>query len=135
MRRSAEVTPVPGSGSHEWRGFLPLAELPQRLNPAGGVIATANDNVLPPGYPHALNYEWASPFRGARIRGVLDSARGLTVERMQRLQHDELSLPAAQLVPTLLRVAGDAAAGRAELGALARWDFVMHRDSLAPLLY
>ena len=136
VRHWSGMLPVPGDGSHEWRGFLPLAELPQRFNPPGGVIATANDNVLPPGYPHALNYEWASPFRRQRIQGVLDTARGLTVERMQRLQHDELSLPAAQLVPVLLRTVrpSDDAGGRA-LGALAGWDYVMHRDSLAPLLF
>ena len=135
VRHWSGMLPVPGDGSHEWRGFLPLAELPQRLNPPGGVIATANDNVLPPGYPHVLNYEWASPFRRERIRGVLDTARGLTVEHMQRLQHDELSLPAARLVPVLLRVLGAGERARPEARALAAWDHVMHRDSLAPLLY
>jgi penicillin G amidase len=140
VRRWSGTLPVPGDGRYEWEGFLPFAELPQRHNPPGGVIVTANNNVLPPGYPHALAYEWAPPYRADRIRGVLDTARNLTRQDFERLQHDELSLPASQLVPALLRAArrsprGAPAASDGGVDALARWDFVMRRDALAPLLY
>jgi penicillin amidase len=54
------LLPVPGArGAFEWQGFLPLGELPQAHNPPAHFIATANHNILPAGYPHALGYEWA----------------------------------------------------------------------------
>jgi penicillin amidase len=142
VRSWSGTLPVPGDGRYEWEGFLPFAELPQSHNPPGGVIVTANNNVLPPGYPHALAYEWASPYRADRIRGVLDTARNLTRKDFERLQHDEFSVPASRLVPVLVRAArrstpgapASAAPGEG-IDALARWDFVMRRDSLAPLLY
>jgi len=135
VRRWSGRLPVPGDGRYEWQGFLPHAALPQSYNPADGVIVTANNNILPAGYPHALNYDWAAPYRAARIRTVLDSARGLTRERFERLQHDELSIPASLLVPVLVRAAERAGGRAADVRPLARWDFVMRRDSLAPLLY
>ena len=40
--------PVPGNGAYEWRGFR--EDLPREFNPERGYIATANNNVHPPGY-------------------------------------------------------------------------------------
>ena len=40
--------PVPGNGDYEWRGFR--EDLPREFNPERGYIATANNNVHPPGY-------------------------------------------------------------------------------------
>ncbi|MFN9457517.1 MAG: penicillin acylase family protein [Acidobacteriota bacterium] len=72
--------PVPGhTGTYEWAGFLDPAQLPRTLNPREGFLATANDNILPPGYPHILSYEWAPPFRAHRIRAQL-AARALSGE-------------------------------------------------------
>ena len=135
VRHWSGMFPVPGDGRYEWRGFLPFAELPQAHNPAGGVIVTANNNILPPGYPHALNYEWASPYRAARIKQVLDSGAKFTAADFMRLQHDELSVPASRLVPVLAPVLARAARSGPAVRALAGWDYVMRRDSLAPLVY
>src|SRR5207245_6795207 len=55
--------PVPGdTDDYEWTGYIPFDELPQVLNPPGGVIATANARVVGPGYPHYLTDRWASPW-------------------------------------------------------------------------
>ena len=62
------LLPVPGqNGEYEWNGFLKLDDLPQLTNPASGFIATANHNILPPDYKHALGYEFGAPWRFARI--------------------------------------------------------------------
>ena len=138
-RRWSGLLPVPGDGTHEWEGFLPMGELPEAYNPPDGVIATANHNILPPGYPHALAYEWDSPFRANRIGQLLRASRGFTRADFERMQHDEYSMPASRLVPVLVaaaRAGGKAAEGVApEIEMLARWDFTMHRDSAAPLVY
>jgi penicillin G amidase len=141
IRRWSGLLPVPGDGRYEWQGFLPVDELPQTYNPASGMIVTANNNILPPGYTHSLSYEWAPPYRAQRITDVLRTASGLTVADLERLQQDEYSIPASQLVPRLLDAARRSHASPpsppslADLEPLRAWSYVMSRDGAAPLLY
>jgi penicillin G amidase len=136
-RRSwSGLLPVPGDGRFEWQGFLPFADLPHLYNPPAGVIVTANDDIRPPLYPHALSYEFAPPYRARRIREVLARADRLTAEDCAALQLDDLALPARRLVPLLVAAARAAGqGGDPDLQALAAWDFHLRPDALAPLLY
>jgi penicillin amidase len=131
------LLPVPGaSGDYEWRGFLPASELPRSFNPREGFIATANHNILPAGYTHALNYEFSPPTRYERIVEVLRSKqRGWTVADFERLQHDALSLPAREFVPLLRNVKTDDAELRRAIDLLLNWDFVLSKDSAAAALF
>lgn len=139
LRSWSGVLPVPGDGRFEWRGFLPFTELPKSFNPASGYIATANHNILPPGYPHPINYSWAEPFRADRLTEVLRDSSGFTRGDFERLQHDQLSIPARRLVPVLLAAArggtGLDEGERAALETIVGWDFVMRREQRAPLVY
>ncbi len=136
VRRWSGLLPVPGDGRYEWDGWVPFARLPKSYNPSAGFIVTANHNILPRGYSIPLNYEFAPPHRADRITGVLRDSTGWTVAAFQRLQHDEYVDIARRLVPVLLSAArGRGVAERDDVRALARWNFVMSRDSVAPLLY
>ncbi|MFL5579976.1 MAG: penicillin acylase family protein [Gemmatimonadaceae bacterium] len=138
LRSWSGLLPVPGTGSREWRGFLPFDSLPRTFDPPSGVIVTANNDIRPPGYRHPLSYEWAAPFRARRIRAVLDSGSRFTVADFQRLQHDELSLPARAMVPALLRAlpATPASSARAVAAReLDGWDYAMRKDAVAPTIY
>ncbi len=136
VRSWSGLLPVPGDGGYEWRGFLRLDDLPQAYDPPEGMIVTANNNILPPRYPHALNYEWAPPYRAQRIATVLRATERLTVAECERLQLDEFSLPAARLVPVLVAAARRTGRqDRPEIDTLQSWDDVMTRDRMAPLLY
>ncbi len=95
------LLPVPGSGGYEWSGHLPLAELPQSFNPPAGWLATANHNILPPGYLHTLGYEFTPPYRIGRIRQVLTSKERWNLDDFRALQHDVLSLPGLALARLL----------------------------------
>ena len=144
------LLPVPGQdGKYEWSGFLRARELPHLFNPKSGFIATANHNVLPDGYPHALGYEFSAPYRFARILEVLGEGarvgRPFTVADFERLQHDELSV-VARAVCGALRQAVAALPGRgagasvpSDAGRAARmlseWDGVLGADSAAAALY
>lgn len=131
------LLPVAGDGRYEWEGFLPVKALPAVVNPDKGFWATANNALVPDGYPHrrALAWTWADPFRAARIEEVLASGRRHTVADMMRLQHDELSLPARALVPLLRDVrSADPDVERARR-LLLDWDFVLDRDSVAAGVY
>jgi penicillin amidase len=136
IRSWSGLLPVPGDGRYEWQGFLDVKELPQQYNPDGGVIVTANNNILPPGYDKPINYEWAAPYRANRIRSLLDARGEFTVEDFKKLQHDEFSIPASQLVPVLLAAADRKGLGeRADVVALKGWDFVMRADQAPPAIY
>ena len=136
-RRSwSGLLPVPGDGRFEWNGFVPVSALPQSYNPASGFIATANNNILPPGYKTPIAYDWSSDYRAARIKEVLASRSDFTVADFEALQHDDLSLLARHLVPQLVSAAQRL--GKRDSQAvqmLARWNFRMSRDASAPLLF
>ncbi|HYV05757.1 MAG TPA: penicillin acylase family protein, partial [Blastocatellia bacterium] len=131
------LLPVPGdSGRYEWDGFLPLSELPRAYNPEKHFIATANHKVIPEGYKHEINFEWSAPYRFNRIEEVLGKSSKVTVEDFKRLQHDEASLPARELVPLLKgRLADFPASIRQAAGLLFAWDGVSARDSAGAAIY
>ncbi|MEZ4457583.1 MAG: penicillin acylase family protein, partial [Gemmatimonadales bacterium] len=135
IRSWSGLLPVPGDGRFEWRGFLPFSELPQSLNPPSGFITTANNNIMPPGYRHQLNYEWAAPYRANRLAELLGTRKNWTRLDFERLQHDEFSIPASQLVPVLVAAAKRRGVANEALELLGRWDFLMRKDAAQPLIY
>ena len=129
--------PVPGdSGDYEWSGFLPISENPSAYNPPRHFIATANHNILPPGYPHVLGYAWAPPTRYNRIVEMLTTGRKLDVNDFARMQQDTVSLPARDFLKILKAWHPDpgtqAERVRSELLA---WDCNVSMDSRPALLY
>ncbi|HEX3130683.1 MAG TPA: penicillin acylase family protein [Thermoanaerobaculia bacterium] len=130
------LLPVPGDGRYEWQGFLPAAELPQDFNPGRHFLATANHNILPPGYPHVLGYDWAPRFRADRIAEVLSQpGRRFTAGDFQRLQHDDLAVPARELIDLLVQAQGADAELKPWIERLAKWDRVVSKDSGVGALY
>jgi penicillin G amidase len=133
------LLPVPGKDSrYEWDGFVPFDTLPKSLNGGGGFYNSSNNDVVPkivPNYAVPLGYEYSAPYRYDRVREVLSQPRKFTVQDMERLQQDVVSLPARQLVPLLknLQVA-DPFVQQARDRLLA-WDFVLDRESVAATIY
>jgi penicillin amidase len=131
------LLPVPGaSGKYEWQGFRSVREMPQAYNPAKHYIATANHNIMPPGYKNPLGYEWAAPFRFQRIDEVIANFKGkFTIPDFQKLQHDETSLPARELTKVLADVTNVPSDLQSFVSLLTNWDAVMHKDSAAAALF
>ncbi|MGE0132601.1 MAG: penicillin acylase family protein [Blastocatellales bacterium] len=131
------LLPVPGAeGKYEWQGFLPVSELPQAYNPSKHFIATANHNILPQGYKHELGYEWANPIRFRRIKEVLSSAKGkFNVADFEKLQHDEVSLPARELTALLREAKGVKAELRPFVEMLTGWDCRLGKHSAPGALF
>jgi penicillin amidase len=131
------LLPVPGAeGKYEWQGFLPTSELPQSYNPPSHFIATANHNILPPGYKHELGYEWANRTRFLRIVQALEGGKSkFSVADFERLQHDEVSLNARALVATLREARGAPAELRSFIEMLTNWDWRLSKDSAAAALF
>ncbi len=131
------LLPVPGhTGEYEWQGFLPAEELPRAFDPPGGYFASANNNILPPGYKHALQYEWAPNFRAARIEQQLKTRRGWTLDAMQSLQLDIESTPAKRLLALARKWTPAAGTRPASIYPLLRdWNGQMSGDSPAAAVY
>ncbi len=92
------LLPVPGrDGKYDWQGYLSVSDLPQAFNPKDGWLATANHNILPPGYRHAIGYEFAPPYRYQRVRTRLESKNRWDLEGFKTIQHDHVSLPGRAL--------------------------------------
>ena len=137
IRKWTGLLPVPGNGDYEWTGFVPVDQLPHYFNPPEGFVATANNRMTPEGYPYKLGYQWYSVYRAKRIKEVLEQAkasgRKLTVEDMQKLQNDVLSIPARTLVGLLRHAAANSSDSSAQL--LLSWDANVTRESAAAVLF
>ena len=131
------LVPVPGDGRYEWQGYLPIKALPAVKNPEKGFWGTAN-NLMAPAvashYPHpeALHFTWGDEMRGLRVDELMRNGQRHTVQDMMAYQHDELSVVARNLVPLLMQAEPPESAAMA---ALADWDFVMDKDSVAATIY
>jgi penicillin amidase len=136
---SSGLVAVPGDGRYEWAGYLPMKEKPHAYNPPDGFIATANNNLIPPGYAHmnAVGFSWTDPYRWARISEVLSAGRKLSVADMMRLQTDYVSLVARQLVPLLRTVSVPAPSPDVEQArqSLLAWDFDLDKNSVPAGIY
>jgi len=131
------LVPVPGDGRYEWNGYLPIKALPSVVDPDEGYVATANHNLVPDGYAYrnALGWSWADPYRANRIHEILGAGRRFSMADMMALQHDELSIPARQLVGLLSRVEISDPDLRRAIDDLSRWDLVLDRDSVEAAIY
>ena len=136
-RNWSGILPVPGDGRYEWDGYLPIGSLPSEVNPARGFIATANNFLLPDNYPHRdlLQVTWSDPFRASRIAEVLGSGRMFSVAETARLQNDDLSIVARALTPLLRHLPFASPASARARDLLARWDFVLDKDSVEAGVY
>src|SRR5260370_28635686 len=96
----------------------------------------ANHKMIPEHYPYNVGFEWVPPYRVARIRSVIESAKQdhhkLTVTDMESLQNDCTSLPALEF-QRLVRsppLEDDSA-----LTSFLRWDGNIKRETSEPPLY
>ena len=131
------LVPVPGDGSYEWDGYLPILSLPSLKNPEQGFFATANENNVPEGYANrnAVGWNWADRFRVDRINEVLAAKPKHTREDMMKLQFDYLSLPARNLVSQLTKVTSGIAMAEQLRGRLLNWNFIMDKNSIEATVY
>jgi penicillin amidase len=136
-RNWSGLVPVPGDGRYEWDGFLPITALPHVENPERGYWATANNFMVPDGYPYpeALHWDWGDEMRGLRVNELLASGRRFTLVDMMEFQHDELSVPARNIVPLLRPLQLSDARSREALQKLFDWDFVLRKESVPAAIY
>ena len=137
-RNWSGLLPVPGDGSYEWDGFLPIIEKPNLYNPVSGIFSTANQNVTPLDYQHwdAIGYSWSDPYRGERVEEVLRSGKKFTVHDLAKLQTDYTSLPARFLIPMLSELRSEDSLTNTALDKLLKWkDYELRAESVEAAIY
>lgn len=128
--------PVPGwTGEHEWEGIVPFEEMPRSRNPEQGFIATANQRIVGPEYPHHISNDWAPPHRAMRVNARLHEMPAATIEDMAAVHADTMSIPSAAFVALAGRITPADAASAAARDQLLAWDGVMRADGVAPTIY
>lgn len=132
------LTPVPGTGSHEWQGFIGGGNLPFVRNPEAGFFATANEMNLPPEWPHhrwPVGFEWTEPSRATRIHEVLQAGGTFGVSESRALQTDAFSVPARRLCALLAAMPAPPESIKPALALFMGWDHVLAADSAAAALF
>ena len=136
-RNWSGLVPVPGDGSYEWDGYIPIKAKPNVFDPPSGIFITANEDVTPKDYEYwdAIGFSWSYPYRGDRVAEVLESGRKHSLLDMAALQTDVLSIPARQLVPLLKNLKTENPRTKEALQHLLNWDFNLDKNSIAAAIY
>ena len=129
--------PVPGNGDYEWKGFR--EDLPREFNPERGYVATANNNVHPPGYEGRPVFYHSSrgveTSRITRLHQILGAGETLSVDDHKGIQHDARLLAAERDIPAFRGWTSDDPDVEWARGLIAEWDATVSRDSTAGALY
>ena len=138
------VAPSPGwDARYDWKGWLPYEQTPQDdgKGSAGGAqgargwIATANQRVTAPDYPHFLTQDWALPYRYERIAQLIEATEKHDAASMQAIHRDVTSLAARRLLPHLQQAQSAHALAAAARKELQGFDGVMDAGKAAPLIF
>jgi penicillin G amidase len=146
---------APDAAAHEWVGYIPFDQLPQSVDPADGILATANARVTLDGYRFPITLNWMAPYRTERIYRVLEASNGvsagagqpgpqirkLTPEDSLTLQNDVFSM-LDQVIAQRLAYSIDHATGplkddkslKQAADILRRWNGNVDANSAAPAI-
>jgi penicillin G amidase len=128
--------PVPGwDAKYDWQGFLPFEKLPAVHGPTTGRIVTANHKITPPGYKPFISIDWFPPYRADRIEELLAQRPKHSVDSFRKMQADDVSRLARDLLPVALSVKPSSEAGRRAQAQLQGWKANMSADSRAALVF
>lgn len=129
------VAPSPGwDARYDWKGWLPYDQTPED-NGARGWIATANQRVTAPDYPHYLTQDWALPYRYERIAQLIEATDKHDAASMQAIHRDVTSLATRKLLPYLQQAKSSHPLATAAQEQLQGFDGVMDAGKAAPLVF
>lgn len=128
------LVPVNGNGKFDWEGYLPIIEKPNSFNPENGYLSTANQNVTPESYNRwdAVGYDWSDPYRGNRIKSVIESKEKFNIEEMIDLQVDYYSMPSEEIIKL---ASGNISNYIDYFEKLEKWNNVLDKNSIEAGIY
>ncbi len=138
--KQSTLLPLPGwDPAAEWKGFVPFEELPHVYNPPEGYVATANNKIVDDSYPYHISDLWEPAARIVRLREILGTQSGFSVEDFEWLQNDTFSHQAKRMIPHVLAALQDSALSAPEdqtaIEFLRNWNFTFTKDDIATTIY
>lgn len=129
--RYSGLLPIPAwDERNHWQGRLDRDVLPRRFDPSQGFIASANEDINPPGGPRLITLVLPD-YRKRRIAERLEALPAATIKDMESLQYDVVSVQARDLMPVFLAALPDGPLKQ----RLAAWDFSYRPESVAATLF
>ena len=129
------VAPSPGwDARYDWQGWIAYEDTPQD-DGRKGWIATANQRIHGPDYPHFLTQDWAAPYRQERIESLLERTPTHDRASFQALQGDLQSDATLKLLPFLLAAPSTHPLADAAQRVLKDFRGEMTGAGAAPLIY
>jgi len=125
------IIPLPGwESQNDWQGFEKLENLPQSYNPQCGYFVTSNQDLNEYGRVNPIN-AGMGPYRSDRIARLLEESDTLTLEDMQRIQHDFYSTQAEAFMAILRPFLPESK----EADVLGNWNLEYTEDSKGACLF
>jgi penicillin amidase len=125
------LLPIPAwDRRNHWRGLVSTNQLPRVYDPPEGFVATANEDVNPTGGP-LLVTQPVPDYRKRRIDERLAEMKPATIEDMQALQYDVVSVQARDLLAIFLPCMPEGSIKE----RLAKWDRSYRPESYEATLF
>jgi penicillin amidase len=123
----------------DWKGYVPFDQLPYSYNPANGFVSSANNKTVSSDYPYYISFRFALPYRINRIREMLNEKEIFGIDDFKRMVTDQHSDYAALLTPQILKLKSRLSemnpVEAGAFGALAKWDYDMNKEMVAPAVF
>lgn len=129
--------PVADDAYHQWRNYIPFAELPHAYNPKSNMFVSANNRSVSNGYKYSLTYRWREmPFRAERIIFLLKkNPKKISLQDNEIIQHDVQSNLWNVIKPYLLKIKPQNEVSKDALYQLEAWDGDMSVASVAATIF
>lgn len=126
------------NSQNDWKGYVPVQDIPVILNPSENFIATANNKVLK-NFKYHISNLWEPSSRIDRIRELLTSKQRHSVNDFEKYQMDQVS-PYAKTITSYLLNAFEGIKVKDQnlntaLELFSKWDFDLNKYSQTPSIY
>lgn len=130
------VTPLADINIAKLKSRIPNEQNPYILNPERGFCSSANQNPVDATYPYLTNGHYEN-YRNRVINDVLSSSNKVTWKDMGKLQNNNLSLLAKEILPTLLTyiTPEDNEASKKIYSILNGWNYMANYDYQSPTYF
>ncbi|GAA5023195.1 beta-lactam antibiotic acylase [Marivirga lumbricoides] len=122
----------------DWKDFIPHQHNAFMKNPQQGFLSSANQIPVDSTYPYYHYDKGYEHYRNRRINSQLSTLENITVEDMKRLQTDNYSLFAFEILPTMLDSLDRNSLTDVQKQAfdvLSNWNFISDKDAVAPAYF
>ncbi len=122
----------------DWNGFIPHEHNAFMKNPEQGFLSSANQIPVDSTYPYYHYDKGYEHYRNRRINTQLSTLKNITIEDMMRLQTDNYSLFASEILPAMLDSLDVSKFNEAQKEAyskLTNWNFISSKDAVAPTYF